>query len=124
MSKPRSPRKTSSRDLAREIAQSAADVKGENLVVLDLKKLSSFTDLFVIVSGRSDRQVQAIADRIEENLKIKNSPPLSIEGYSQGHWVLIDCGSVVAHVFYEEVRDFYALEKLWGDAPRVRFRLK
>lgn len=95
-----------------------------NLEVLDLRRLSSFTDYFVIVSGRSDRQVQAICDRIEENLKKKDRKPLGIEGYPQGHWVLMDYGEVVAHIFYEEVRPLYALEKLWGDAPRVTFRLK
>ncbi len=113
----------SSRDLARLIAQSAHDVKALDLQVLDLRKLSGFTDYFVIASGRSDRQVQAIADRIRENLNGMRRSPLGIEGYPQGHWVLIDCGDVVAHIFFEEVRTLYALEKLWGDAPRVRFKL-
>lgn len=114
-------RPLTSRSLARLIAQAAYDVKAEEIAVLDLRKISSFTDYFVIASGRSDRQVQAIADRIEENLKKRR--PISIEGYPKGHWILIDYGEVVAHIFYQELRNFYALEKLWGDAVRVKFRL-
>ena len=117
-------KKESSRQVARLIAQSAADVKALDLEVLDLRKLSSFTDYFVIATGRSDRQVQAISNRIEENLQKKKRDPLGIEGYPQGHWICMDYGEVVAHIFYEEVRLHYGLEKLWGDAPRVRFRLK
>lgn len=119
-----SQRKLTSRDLARLIAQAACDIKAEDLTVLDLKKLSGFADFFVIASGRSDRQVQAICAHIEETLGRKKIRPIGIEGYQIGHWVLIDYGSVVAHIFYEETRPFYGLEKLWGDAPRVRFRLK
>lgn len=120
----RQKKKLTSRDLARLIAQAACDIKAEDLKVLDLKKLSGFADYFVITTGRSDRQVQAICDHIEESLGQKKIRPIGIEGYSTGHWVLIDYGSVVAHIFYEETRPFYGLEKLWGDAPKVRFRLK
>lgn len=116
--------KLSSRDLARQIAQAAFDTKAEDLVVLDLRKLSGFTEFFVIATGRSDRQVQAISDNIQEVLKGKKIRPIGVEGYQKGHWVLIDYGPVVAHVFYEEVRAFYALEKFWGDAPHIKFRLK
>ncbi len=117
-------RKSPSRDFARLAAQAACDVKAEDITVLNLSKLSGFTDYFVIATGRSDRQVQAIADRIEESLKKHSLRPISIEGYAEGHWVLLDFGSVVAHVFFQETRDFYAIEKLWADAPRVNFRLK
>lgn len=117
-------KKDLSRDLARQITQSAYDVKGENLVVLDLRELSGFTDYFVVASGRSDRQVQAIANRVQEDLKKKGLRPLSIEGYTQGHWILVDFGSVVAHLFFTETRDFYGIEKLWSDAPQIHFRLK
>ena len=118
--KPASP--LTSRSLARLVAQSAFDVKAEEIIVLDLRTLSSFTDYFVIASGRSDRQVRAMADRIEENVKKRR--PISVEGYAKGHWILIDYGEVVAHIFYEETRTFYSLEKLWGDAPRLRLKLK
>ena len=113
-----------SRILARHIAQAAYDVKATGIEVLDLRKLSAFTEYFVIASGRSDRQVQAICDRIRDHLEKQHRTPLGVEGYPQGHWVLLDFGEVVAHIFYEEVRTFYALEKLWGDAPRITFRLK
>lgn len=113
-----------SREIARLIAQSAHDIKAVELKVLGLRKLSGFTDYFVIASGRSDRQVQAICDRIRETLEKRERRPLGIEGYQEGHWVLLDYGEVVAHIFYEPVRSFYALEKLWGDAPRINFRLR
>lgn len=120
----RSANKHNSRILARAIAQAAYDVKAEDLCVLDLRKISQFADFFVIASGRSDRQVQAICNNIGEELSKKKIKPLGIEGYTTGHWILMDFGSVIVHIFYEETRVFYALEKLWGDAPRARFRLK
>jgi len=88
-------------------------------VILEVKKLSSFTDYFVICSGHSDRQVQAIAGHIEERLKEGNFRPLSVEGKREGRWVLLDYGDVVIHVFYQPVREFYDLERLWADAPRI-----
>jgi ribosome-associated protein len=113
-----------SKERARIIAQAAYDTKAVDLSVLDLGKLSAFADYFVIASGTSDRQVQAISDRILEALKKAGVHPLGVEGFQKGHWVLIDCGSVIAHVFYEEARAFYGLDKLWGDAPKVKFQLK
>ena len=120
------PRKkqTNSKLLARRIAQAAHDLKATAIEVIDLGKLSSFTDFFVIASGRSDRQVQAICDRIQDDLAKQGRRPIGLEGYAKGHWVLVDFGEVVAHIFYEELRPFYSLEKLWGDAPRLKFRLK
>lgn len=88
-------------------------------MILEVKKLSSFTDYFVICSGNSDRQVQAIAGHIEEKLKEGNVRPLSVEGKREGRWVLLDYGDVVIHVFYQPVREFYDLERLWSDAPRI-----
>ena len=109
-----------SEQLAKAIVQAAEDVKGEDLLVLDLRELTSFTDFFVLVTGRSDRQVQAIADNIVETLKAEKTRPLGIEGFETGHWVLIDYAAVVVHVFYGETREFYSLEKLWSDAPRLQ----
>lgn len=128
MSKSATPKKTkltkdTAKERARDIAQAAYDTKAENLTVLDLKKISGFTDYFVIATGTSDRQVQAICDNIHKALKKKAVYPLVIEGYQEGHWILMDYGSVIVHIFYEETRNFYSLEKLWGDAPRVKFRL-
>jgi len=116
-----------SKNLARVIAQAAHDTKAKEITVLDLSKISGFTDYFVIASGTSDRQVQAICDNMLAAMHKKDEKPvhpLGVEGYQKGHWILIDFGSVIAHIFYEEVRNFYALEKLWGDAPRVRFQLR
>jgi ribosome-associated protein len=86
---------------------------------LDVADLSSLAEYFLICTGRSDTQVQAIAQSIQENLARTGRRPLSLEGYSAGHWVLIDYGDVVVHVFQESVRDFYDLERLWARAPQV-----
>lgn len=109
-----------SKQLAQAIAKIADDKKALDIVVLDLKKLSAFTDYFVICSGASDRQVKTIAGAIEGELKKKDVRVLGVEGYQTGHWVLVDFGDVVAHVFYDDERQYYQLEKLWADAPRLR----
>ena len=125
VSKPKTAKKkTSERDIAKIIAQAAYDTKAEDIMTLDLSKLSSFTDYFVIASGTSDRQVQSIADNICEELGKKKIKPIGKEGYQKGHWILLDFGSVVAHIFYQEAREFYGLEKFWSDAPQVKFKLK
>jgi ribosome-associated protein len=82
-------------------------------------ELTSFADVFIICSGRSNRQVSAIVDFIKTDLKKHNIKPLSIEGARDGHWVLMDYGHVIIHVFYEPVRQFYDLEGLWTDARRM-----
>ncbi len=85
-------------------------------VVLDVRRITDVTDAFIICSGRSNRQVSAIAEFIESELKKKGIRPLGIEGVKDGQWALIDYGHVVIHVFYEPVRRFYDLESLWADA--------
>jgi ribosome-associated protein len=95
--------------------------KGEDLCVLDLRELSSFTDFFLIMQGNSSRQNAAIAEAVEGALKAAGSRPLSVEGRESSEWILIDCGSFVVHVFSRAARDHYSLEKLWGDAPRLDF---
>lgn len=97
----------------------ALEKKAKNVVVLNVKKLSSIADYFIVCSGTSDRQVQAIAASIEEILKKAKKLPLGVEGDRIGKWVLIDYGDVVIHVFYEPVREFYNLERLWSDVPRM-----
>ncbi|MFO7971779.1 MAG: ribosome silencing factor [Desulfobacterales bacterium] len=99
--------------------QAALGKKAIDLVVLDVRKLSSIADVFIICSGRSNRQVSAIAEHIQAELKHQGITPLSVEGKKQGHWVLLDYGHVIIHVFYEPVRDFYDLEGLWIDAKRI-----
>lgn len=93
--------------------------KATNLVLLDVRGLSSVGDFLIICSGRSNRQVSAIADFIQMDLKSKGIRPLSVEGKKEGHWVLLDYGHVILHVFYEPLRDFYDLESLWIDAQRI-----
>jgi len=86
---------------------------------LDLRKTSNVTDFFIILSGNSTRQVKAIADYITEQLKQLGQSAWHIEGYQYALWVLLDCGNVVVHAFTPRVREFYDLERLWGDAPVV-----
>ncbi len=109
---------------AKEIALTAAhyalDKKGENLLLLDLNERSSLTDYLLLISGRSDRQVQAIAEQIRTEFKHQHQLlPLSVEGMEQGRWVLLDYGAVTIHVFQQPVREFYDLEGLWSEAPEV-----
>jgi ribosome-associated protein len=99
--------------------RAALDKKAQDPVLLEMKGIASFTDYFLLCSGRSDRQVQAIAEGIEEALKKKGIRPLGQEGKSEGRWILMDYEDVVVHIFLEPVRDFYDLEGLWIDAPRV-----
>lgn len=88
--------------------------------MLDVSPLTSVTDYLVLCSGESERQVLAIANNIDHALSAKRAPPLSMEGTPKGQWVLLDCGDVVAHVFRQDIREHYGLEKLWIDAKRVR----
>ena len=107
--------------LAKKIATAASDKKARDIILLDMTGISSVTDSYVICSAGASRQVQAIADNIEEVLQKDGIEPLHIEGYREGSWVLLDYGSCVAHIFVERDRDFYNLEKLWGDAPSIPF---
>ena len=109
----------SSLELARFAAQAALDKKAEDLVVLDVRGLSSFTDFFVIMSGRSTRHVQGLAQAVDAALRHKNVKDGNTEGLNEGHWVLLDYNDVIVHIFYNEDRSFYDIEGLWHDAPRV-----
>jgi ribosome-associated protein len=93
------------------------DKKAEKLVVLNLQGLTTISDYFVLATAGSDRQAQALSDAVELALKAAGRRPLSIEGYSSAAWILLDYGDVVFHVFHDEARRFYGLERLWGDAP-------
>ena len=106
-------------ELATICSRIAQDNKGEDVVALDVRGMSSFTDFFVILSGRSTRHVQALAESIEGELRSKRIKTSRAEGLQEGKWVLLDFGDVVVHVFYHEQRDFYDLEGLWHDAPRI-----
>ncbi len=103
--------------LARKAGQLALSKKGFDVKILKLKSLSSVCDYFVIASGEADVQVKAIAEAIDKGLRDIGIKPYHCEGEKEGHWILLDYIDVVIHVFYEPTRQFYALEKLWGDAP-------
>lgn len=109
----------SGEELARECARIALDTKAEDLVILDVHSLTSFTDYFVIMSGRSTRHVQGLADALGEQLSAKRVSSKTCEGLKEGLWVLLDYSDVVVHIFYKETRAFYNLEGLWHDAPRL-----
>ena len=109
----------SSLELARLAALAALDKKAEDLVVLDVRGVSSIADFFVIMSGRSTRHVQGLAQAVDVALRHKNVKEGNTEGLNEGHWVLLDYNDVVVHIFYSEDRNFYDIEGLWHDAPRV-----
>jgi len=102
-----------------DCVSAALEKKAVDIVLLKSRGIVSYADYFLICGGRSDRQVQAIAQSIEKALKKQGHRALGIEGMNQGRWVLIDCGDVIVHIFQESVRRFYDLESLWIDAPRV-----
>jgi len=103
-----------------ELAIGAADdKKAEGLVVLDLRKAAGFTDYFVICSGTNPRQIRAIADAIMDALEAEGARPAHVEGYDRSEWILLDYFDFVVHVFAQETRVFYGLERLWGSAERI-----
>jgi len=105
---------------ALECARAAIEKKAENVRILDLTNSSGFTEYFVICSGMSDRQVQAISNSVDHAMSQAGHKLVSSEGYSEGRWVLMDLGDVVVHIFLDALRDYYDLEALWADAPRVQ----
>ena len=108
-----------SKDKALLLARAVEGGKASNPLVLEVKELCSYTDYLVICSGHSDRQVRALADRVLEALEESDLQKPGVEGYEKSHWILIDSGDVVVHVFYEPARAAYDLETLWLDAPRI-----
>lgn len=112
-------REKSGLEIARLCATVALDTKAEDLVVLDVQGISSFTDYFVIMTGRSTRHVQGLAEAIEGELRSKRVKTAHAEGLQEGMWVLLDLDDVIVHIFYHEQRKFYDLEGLWHDAKRV-----
>ena len=98
--------------------EAACSRKATDVVALDVRELTSYADVFIVMSANSTRQVKAIADHIRKTLK-KTVKPMSIDGTDEGQWVLMDYGDVILHIFHEPIRGFYDLEGLWADAPRV-----
>ena len=108
------------RQWARTAAQAASAKGGEETVIIEVGAVLAITDAFVITSGRNTRQVKTIAEEVEARLKADGGiTPLRIEGLGDSQWILLDYGDLVIHVFLDETRDFYDLERLWSDAPRV-----
>ncbi|MBM6778039.1 ribosome silencing factor [Collinsella tanakaei] len=111
-------------EVARVAAYAASEKKADDIVVLDLTELSDICDYFVIATGSNRRLADAVIDEVEERVaKSCNEHPFSIEGRDEGSWILMDYGSVLVHVFTPEARDYYRLEKLWGDAPTLSLDL-
>ena len=107
----------SSLDKALLLTRAALDKKACGLVVLDVHDHTSIADYFIVCSGRSDRQVQSIAQGLENDAAEEGIKPFAVEGAQRGHWVLMDFSDVIVHIFYEPVRKFYDLDGLWGHAP-------
>ena len=112
-------RKKTSLELVKLCVRAAIEKKAEDPVILDVRKLCSFTDYFVVISGRSTRHVQGLAEAIESELRSKRLSTSKSEGLREGTWVLLDYNDVVVHIFYSETRKFYDIEGLWHDAPRI-----
>ena len=107
------------REKALLCVNASLEKKAKDIVLLNVKEISAFTDYFLICSGSSDRQVQAIASSIREKMKKHGLLPLGVEGENHGQWVLMDYDDVIVHIFYEPVRGFYDIERLWSEAPRM-----
>jgi ribosome-associated protein len=99
--------------------RAAEDKKAHDLAVLDLRGISSFTDFFIICTGTSGKQIQAISDEVALQMKKRGEPPLSVEGYKQAEWVLTDFGDIVVHVLTPKARAYYDLERLWREGKPV-----
>lgn len=112
-------RELQAKDRAKRVAQAAEEKKAAEIAVLEVREFTPVTDYFVICSGQSRLQVQAIADAILEAMEREEQPLLHMEGYDRGRWVLLDFGDVVAHVFLAEERAYYDIERLWREAPRL-----
>ncbi len=108
-----------SRQKALLVADIAREKEAEDIVILDMRKLSNITDFFIITTSSSTKRAQTIAQAIEKKLLEVREPVCNIEGYQEAEWILIDAYDIVAHVFNSELRRFYNLEGLWGDAPRI-----
>ena len=110
-------------ELSRYIADALDQKQGRDIVIIDVEKLVGYTSYFVVASGRSDRQVQALIENVRQVLKqAYDLLPLGVEGVRGGKWALADFGDVVVHIFREDERNFYDLEGLWSDAPRIEYQ--
>lgn len=106
-------------ELALAAARAAADKKAEEIIAIDVSERLALTDIFLVVSAASDRQVRSVVDAIDEAMHVAGAKRKLREGWEEAHWVLVDYGDVVCHVQQSEDREFYALERLWNDCPRI-----
>jgi len=104
-------------------AQAADDIKGQDIVALQVRDLTTIADYFLLVTATSSTQVQAIHQSIDEAMSKHGREPLHVEGKTEGHWILMDYADVIIHIFLADQRAFYGLERLWGDAPQVHLNL-
>jgi ribosome-associated protein len=116
--RPTTAKKRLTGDIAKAV-RAALDKKALNVLVLDLRRTPAFTDFFLICTGQNVRQGHAIADAIEEALRAVKRSPAHVEGYKRGDWILMDFFTFIVHVFTPQTREFYSLERLWGDAERI-----
>ena len=105
--------------IARLITDTMKDLKAEDVQTFDVRALTTMTDFMIIASGRSNRQVKAIADKVIETAKTRRIRPLGVEGQNQAEWILIDFGDVIAHIMHPTTREYYQLEKLWSVTDRA-----
>jgi ribosome-associated protein len=108
-----------SQNILQLVATALDDKKAEEIIILNMEGLSSMADQFVICHGNSDKQVQAIAKNVKDEVAKNNYDIKRMEGYDEARWVLIDCGDIIVHIFHKDERGYYNLEKLWGDAPTI-----
>jgi ribosome-associated protein len=111
------------RELLTVVALAADSKQGEDLVALDVSGPLPLTDIFFLATGRNERNVQAIASEIEDKMIEAGAKPLRREGRAEGRWILLDFGDIVAHIFHEEDRMYYSLERLWKDCPAIPLQL-
>jgi ribosome-associated protein len=116
--RPTTAKKRLTGDIAKAV-RAALDKKALNVLVLDLRRTPAFTDFFLICTGQNVRQGHAIADAIEEALRAVKRSPAHVEGYKRGDWILLDFFTFIVHVFTPQTREFYSLERLWGDSERI-----
>jgi ribosome-associated protein len=111
-----------SRDTALLVARAGLEKKAEDIIVFDVRGLSSYADYLVLLTADSDRQAGAVADHVDQQLKEAGHSKIAVEGYETGNWIIVDYGDVVTHVMGRETRAFYDLEGLWADAPRIEIK--
>ncbi|UOQ47372.1 ribosome silencing factor [Gracilibacillus caseinilyticus] len=112
-----------SKQLADQVAKACDDKRAEDIVIMDMKNVSLIADYFLICQGTNERQVQAIAREVKDLAQEEEIEVKRLEGFDQARWVLVDLGDVVCHIFHRDERQYYNLEKLWGDAPQLEVKL-